>query len=286
MADIKISELTAKGSSIASTDLLEISENTADGYVSKSVTGANIVASAQNGMQPTLVSGTNIKTINSNSILGSGNISLTKSDIGLSNVDNTSDVNKPISTATQTALNGKQNTLISSTNIKTINGNSLLGSGDLTILISNVPKIVAKKSMVLNLGLGTNVLIASEDISASVTSNAMLQIIASYRKTVGGSSSVFQRLYVNNSATLTGATLIGTFTSVTLLNNMVDAMMNVYTDGTSLYVQSPTTVAATRYGSYAGSVITIPSPCYLIWALQTPNGDAVVMLNSTITLYA
>jgi hypothetical protein len=32
-----------------------------------------------------------------------------KSDVGLSNVDNTSDVNKPISTATQTALNAKQN---------------------------------------------------------------------------------------------------------------------------------------------------------------------------------
>ena len=31
----------------------------------------------------------------------------TKSDIGLSNVDNTSDVNKPVSTATQTALNAK-----------------------------------------------------------------------------------------------------------------------------------------------------------------------------------
>lgn len=35
-------------------------------------------------------------------------LSLTKSDVGLANVDNTSDVNKPISTATQTALNGKQ----------------------------------------------------------------------------------------------------------------------------------------------------------------------------------
>jgi len=35
------------------------------------------------------------------------NFWLTKSDVGLSNVDNTSDVNKPISTATQTALDGK-----------------------------------------------------------------------------------------------------------------------------------------------------------------------------------
>lgn len=32
---------------------------------------------------------------------------LTKADVGLGNVDNTSDANKPISTATQTALNGK-----------------------------------------------------------------------------------------------------------------------------------------------------------------------------------
>jgi hypothetical protein len=36
-----------------------------------------------------------------------GTVVLTKSDIGLSNVDNTSDLNKPISTATQTALNLK-----------------------------------------------------------------------------------------------------------------------------------------------------------------------------------
>lgn len=33
--------------------------------------------------------------------------SVTKSQVGLSNVDNTSDLNKPVSTATQTALNGK-----------------------------------------------------------------------------------------------------------------------------------------------------------------------------------
>jgi hypothetical protein len=40
----------------------------------------------------------------------SGNISLTKSDLGLGDVENTSDANKPISSATQTALNLKANT--------------------------------------------------------------------------------------------------------------------------------------------------------------------------------
>jgi hypothetical protein len=38
-----------------------------------------------------------------------GVVTLVKGDVGLGNVDNTSDLNKPVSTATQTALNAKQN---------------------------------------------------------------------------------------------------------------------------------------------------------------------------------
>lgn len=53
--------------------------------------------------------------------------------LGLGSVDNTSDADKPISTATATALNSKQPTLVSGANIKTVNGNSLLGSGDLEV---------------------------------------------------------------------------------------------------------------------------------------------------------
>lgn len=100
--DKKISQLTAKGANLASTDLLEISEVITDGYASKYVTGAEVIASAQTGMQEELISGTNIKTINSNSLLGSGDVAV-------------------------------QPTLVSGTNIKTVNGNSLLGSGDLVI---------------------------------------------------------------------------------------------------------------------------------------------------------
>jgi hypothetical protein len=79
--------------------------------------------------QATLVSGTNIKTVNSTSLLGAGNVAvepvvtsgttsqyyrgdkswqmLDKSAVGLGNVDNTSDVNKPVSTAQQTAISAK-----------------------------------------------------------------------------------------------------------------------------------------------------------------------------------
>jgi hypothetical protein len=56
-----------------------------------------------------------------------------KTALALNNVDNTSDANKPISSATQSALNAKQDTLVSGTNIKTINGSSVLGSGNIAI---------------------------------------------------------------------------------------------------------------------------------------------------------
>lgn len=50
--------------------------------------------------------GAEVNTVNS--VAGkTGNVTLDKSDVGLGNVDNTSDMNKPVSTATQTALNGK-----------------------------------------------------------------------------------------------------------------------------------------------------------------------------------
>lgn len=96
-----------------------------------------------------------------------GAVVLAKADVGLGSAENTSDAGKPVSTATQAALDAKQasgsyatgtgtangtntgdnatntqysglaaskqDTLVSGTNIKTINGSSVLGSGDLTV---------------------------------------------------------------------------------------------------------------------------------------------------------
>lgn len=56
-----------------------------------------------------------------------GAVALAKADVGLSNVDNTSDLTKPISTATQTALDLKVDETISVTG-----GTSLTGGGALT----------------------------------------------------------------------------------------------------------------------------------------------------------
>ena len=84
-----------------------------------------------NGKQATLVSGTNIKSINSTSLLGSGDLSVQETLISGTNVK----------TINSTSLLGSgdvavQETLVSGTNIKTINSTSLLGSGDISISAS------------------------------------------------------------------------------------------------------------------------------------------------------
>ena len=48
---VKISDLTAKGSAIAATDLVEIAQVSGGGYVSKSVTGQDIIDAASAGSQ-------------------------------------------------------------------------------------------------------------------------------------------------------------------------------------------------------------------------------------------
>lgn len=58
-----------------------------------------------------------------------GGVVLTKADVGLGNVDNTSDANKPISTATQNALDTKAGTAVATTS-----ANGLMSSADKTKL--------------------------------------------------------------------------------------------------------------------------------------------------------
>jgi hypothetical protein len=115
-------------------------QSTVIGNTSGTNTGDNATNSQYSGLaaskQDTLVSATNIKTIEGQSLLGSGNIDLAKGDVGLGNVDNTSDANKPVSTAQQTALDAKTNKLIV-TNRQTASYTLVLGDADKLVEINN-----------------------------------------------------------------------------------------------------------------------------------------------------
>ena len=78
---------------------------------------------------------------------------ITKTDVGLANVDNTTDAGKPVSTATQTALDLKAN-LSGPTFTGTISAASLTLSGDLTVNgtttnINSTSLVVEDKNIVL-----------------------------------------------------------------------------------------------------------------------------------------
>lgn len=98
------------------------------------------LASHLDDKQDTLVSGTNIKTINGNSLLGSGNIAISTSgtvDSALSDTSTNPVQNKVINSA----LSNKQDKLVSGTNIKSINNTSILSSGNFQLLEPNTSNI-------------------------------------------------------------------------------------------------------------------------------------------------
>jgi hypothetical protein len=82
-----------------------------------------------NSKQAILISATNIKTVNGQTLLGSGDVTVTGGAVVWGGITGTLSSQADL----QTALDAKQATLISATNIKTVNGQTLLGSGDVTV---------------------------------------------------------------------------------------------------------------------------------------------------------
>lgn len=88
-----------------------------------------------------------------------GDVVLAPTDLGLGNVDNTSDADKPVSNATQDALDGKENAfgkgdLVAGSNV-TMSGtleSRLVGSGNITINVPTLSNVVTTNTDQSNIG--------------------------------------------------------------------------------------------------------------------------------------
>lgn len=163
----------------------------------------------------------------------------------------------------------------------TLNAGTLSASGS-----GSGVTLVTQKNNITTTATSALQMIASHDISASI-GVGMLQVTVMFRKTVGGQT--WQpRLYVNSSASLTGATLIATLGAIVTLNHIGDNIVNFSIDASNnLYAINTLGTLFLRYIAGAGSIIALPSPCFLIWGGQLTNAaDQAVLINSNVIKYA
>lgn len=118
-------------------------------------TGAVTLAASDVGAQPKItvtgiLQGDGNGNITAVESIGAEVVTLNKSDVGLGNVDNTSDANKPISNATQAALNDKQAKITASGLLK---GD---GAGGVTTAIKGTDYVASPEVFIATYGTTTS----------------------------------------------------------------------------------------------------------------------------------
>ena len=242
---------------------------------------------------------------------------LDKTAVGLSNVDNTSDASKPVSTAQATAIALKENSankattmtgnttsntlfltakaiydwatglfqtiLVSGTNIKTINGSSILGSGNLVVGGASNPSVVGIQS-----GNATTSNTAGVTISKTITINAntlasscVLDFIARMRRLSGTSSMGFIQVYINTSNSLTGATLIAKsnlFASTDAVGTMIRTFIISGGDFISHNASDPqNTDVINSMSVMSGVPFSVTTTNYILIAINNSSTDSLVI---------
>lgn len=138
------------------------------------------------------------------------------SDFNISSSGSTHTFNLPTASATTrgalsttdwSAFNGKQATLVSGTNIKTVNGNSLVGSGNVNIQ----PRLLGYSgtSGLTNSG-GISITVSKSLLipANTITTDCIMDIKWRLFRVIGNVGQMYTRLYINTANNLTGATLL------------------------------------------------------------------------------
>lgn len=247
--------------------------------VEQSISGkadTSAVTQALATKQDQLVSGTNIKTINSQSILGEGNIEITSAtateysagtniDI-VNHVISVTGITIPdvsnfvtsgeVQTQIINSISGKQDTLISGTNIKTINNQDILGEGNITIEGGGTG---------VTYSAGTNIDITDNVISVTgisvPTSNTAFTNDAGYitSQDIPTSNTAFTNdagyitgvsIPTSNTAFTNDANYVNSGQVQTQINNSISGL-SPYTAGTNIQI-ADNVISVTGITSYTG----------------------------------
>ena len=171
----------------------------------------------------------------------------------------------------QTALNAKQATLVSGTNIKTVNGNSLVGSGNVTI----GPKLLGY-SGILGTPTTLNIVTICHSLlipANTFNSNNILQLVFRMHRQSGNLGQLYGRIYSNTTNSLTGATLIS---NLYTMNGGGTAYLgycerNYSYDGTSLRTMVGTTQSEYTVGAIQTTTFNRTSNQYILFTMQCQN---------------
>jgi hypothetical protein len=211
------------------------------GYIDSSALGPYLTAStAALTYQPILVSGSNIKTVNSNSLLGSGNIAITAS----------------------AAWGGITGTLSSQTDLQTTLNTK--PTNKLSPIGINIGGVTGNFISTNNL-LPANTLVIGKP--------CLIHLKARGRRISGTSGVITSGIYRNTSLALAGATFIG---QITMTSTTTFGMLerHLFWDGiANVSVQTPATLVSDMInnGSYTTTIINPAIDNYFLFAISCTN---------------
>jgi hypothetical protein len=180
-----------------------------------------------------------------------------------------------------TARNGMQRELVSGENIKTINGTSLLGSGN--IAIQTNPRLLAFSGKNGTQTSGTTITVCHSILipANTFTNNNILQVVFRMLRQSGNLGQMYGRIYFNTANTLTGATLFNTnFTMNAGANNSIGLVeRNFSYDGTNL-----TSFSNSAFSDYTtGAVVNVAFDAtvdnYVLLTMQCQNIADIANIN-------
>lgn len=201
---------------------------------------------------------------------------ITKSAVGLGNVDNTSDLNKPVSNATQTALNGKENTITAGTT-------SQYYRGDKTF--QPLPKVTfptlhfSGSTLAGNFGNGVEGVIQTLSIPANTLASGdiiRLGFMYSFSGNVGTKS---PRIRFGSNTTTGNSIYIPASLGATVTNIQGELFM-IVTSSTNLRIWSTATVAGfgTTTSALTNNTIDLTQPIPFSFNVNKATGADTAIL--------